>query len=295
MAESHKPILLTELTISDILVLTSNESLTSLTNDCCRLISKFLNVGDVQFISPSENLAEMSEHTKEYNVAKDGNLLGIIRVSGRDPDRNIDDSYIYPLLALLANQITLLNRCANDLLTGLYNRQALDERFKEVFTHGEFSEQRKVVHNRVLAVIDIDHFKQVNDTYGHLYGDEILVLFSGILKTTFRDEDWLFRYGGDEFVIVMNDATLANAAVVIDRLRVNVARHPFPKVENVTMSIGYTCIEPKLGVGEVFDRADHALYHVKKLGRDGACSYEDLESKGLGKGETFDSDDIELF
>lgn len=282
-----------ELEVGHCVQLTANETATSLINECCHLISALVQASSVTFVPvDKEDSASISALTA-FDVAKDGVLLGRVLVEGGG-DVRAKTSQIYPVTALLANQLTLLNRCARDLLTGLYNRQALDDRLKEVFTHNEQHNKRRVTHQRVLAVIDIDHFKKINDTYGHLYGDEILVLFSGILKDTFRAEDWLFRYGGDEFVIIMNDASVSDAEAIVERLQQRVVAFKFPAVEKVTLSIGYTIIDRKVGVGEVFDRADHALYWVKKQGRNGACSYESLAEQGNGKKSSYNGG-VELF
>jgi diguanylate cyclase (GGDEF)-like protein len=282
-----------ELEVEHCVQLTANETTTSLINECCHLISALVQATSVTFVPADDAVSAQQPGVTTFDVAKENIVFGRMVVKAPH-DVSARKSQIYPVTALLANQLTLLNRCARDLLTGLYNRQALDDRLKEVFTHTEQHNKRRVIHQRVLAVIDIDHFKKINDTYGHLYGDEILVLFSGLLKETFRAEDWLFRYGGDEFVIIMNDTSVSDAKAIIERLQQRVSGFKFPAVEKVTLSIGYTLIDHKAGIGEVFDRADHALYWIKKQGRNGACSYEALAEQGDGKQSAYDGG-VELF
>src|SRR5213076_2390666 len=93
-----------------------------------------------------------------------------------------------------------------------------------------------------LAVVDIDHFKRVNDKFGHLYGDEVLILIANLLQSSFRAHDRVFRFGGEEFVVLLRSTTLDNARKIIDRFRVNVEAYVFPQVGTVTVSVGFVSI-----------------------------------------------------
>jgi diguanylate cyclase (GGDEF)-like protein len=132
--------------------------------------------------------------------------------------------------------------------------------------------------------MDLDRFKKINDTFGHLHGDEVLMLFSGLMKQSFRATDLLVRYGGEEFVVVLNDTTMANCEMVLDRFREKVAEHWFPEIGHVTVSIGAARIERKRLPAEVLDQADKALYYAKRSGRNRVCIYEKLGKQGLIKG-----------
>ena len=182
------------------------------------------------------------------------------------------------LVSVFSNNLHLLNVKDRDHLTNFYNRQAynrminpilFDSRRKEVFI-----EQRK--NFSFLGILDIDHFKAVNDTYGHLIGDEVLILFSQIMTNTFRHDDLLFRYGGEEFVIVIKDVDFQYVRSVFERCRKNVAAFEFPQVGRVTVSIGYTSISGARDPLSVLDKADRALYYCKQQGRNMSSFYEDL-------------------
>jgi diguanylate cyclase (GGDEF)-like protein len=89
-----------------------------------------------------------------------------------------------------------------------------------------------------LAIIDIDNFKSVNDNFGHLYGDEILIQLAQIIRSSFRDEDLKFRFGGEEFVILLKASSIEACKHTLERFRQNVASQDFPTVGQVTVSIG---------------------------------------------------------
>jgi diguanylate cyclase (GGDEF)-like protein len=142
--------------------------------------------------------------------------------------------------------------------------------------------------------MDIDHFKQVNDEYGHLYGDEVLLLFSRLMTKSFRHYDLLFRYGGEEFVVVLNNTDLETALTILERFRITIENYNFPQIGRKTISIGVTEISDQTMLSNVIDRADKALYYAKKNGRNQVCCYEKLVGAGLISNKTA-TEDIELF
>ncbi|MDF3820858.1 sensor domain-containing diguanylate cyclase [Leptospira sp. 96542] len=123
----------------------------------------------------------------------------------------------------------------------------------------------------VLAVMDIDHFKAINDTYGHDIGDLVLKKMSNIFVDCLREEDTIGRIGGEEFGCILPDTTVEGACVVLDRLRESVANHRFFIFDNfylnVTLSIGYTKVHPIQKPEEILKLADIALYQAKNNGR----------------------------
>jgi len=117
-----------------------------------------------------------------------------------------------------------------------------------------------------LLVIDIDNFKNINDTYGHIAGDEILKQLSYILKCNIRSTDIATRWGGDEFVITLPEANTIDAFDIADRIRSNIHSHDFfynNILFKVTVSIGITSVEDKMDINEFIDLADKALYKAK--------------------------------
>ena len=130
-------------------------------------------------------------------------------------------------------------------------------------------------------MIDVDHFKLVNDKFGHLYGDEVLILIANQLQSSFRSQDRIFRFGGEEFVVLLRSITLDNAQKIIDRFRTNVEAHDFPQVGRVTVSVGFVSINAYEAPVIILGRADQALYYAKSHGRNLACHYDELVAKGL--------------
>jgi diguanylate cyclase (GGDEF)-like protein len=127
---------------------------------------------------------------------------------------------------------------------------------------------------------DVHHFKAVNDRFGHLYGDEVLILIANLLQSSFRSQDRVFRFGGEEFVVLLRSTNLENAQRIIDRFRINVASHVFPQVGTVTVSVGFVSISAYESPVMILGHADQALYFAKSNGRNQACHYDQLVSGG---------------
>lgn len=145
-----------------------------------------------------------------------------------------------------------------DALTGLYNYRAYQEKMAALTT------------SYVLLIIDIDYFKRVNDTYGHEFGNTVLVHLANIIKNSIRYSDMAFRYGGEEFVIVLPGATEELGVRIAERLRVQAAERKFymeAKKITVTISIGVAVKQSGLSAQAVFEQADRALYIAKESGR----------------------------
>ena len=129
-------------------------------------------------------------------------------------------------------------------------------------------------------MVDIDFFKSVNDNYGHLIGDEVLLLLSRLMRSTLRFHDQLYRFGGEEFVVLIPCDTESNAATALERLRQNAESYAFPQVGRLTVSIGFDMILPNDSPTSALERADRAVYHAKAHGRNQVCSYRDLLAQG---------------
>ena len=178
------------------------------------------------------------------------------------------------LLTIYRNQAALLRRQHHDALTGLFNRNALDSWLGRLRRGGRRAGDEGPP--GCLAMLDIDHFKRINDSLGHLYGDEVLLILADLMRNTFRAEDLLFRYGGEEFVAVLQHTRLDTAREVLERFRQRVAQHPFPQINQVTVSIGFTAMGGEVLPTTLLDRADQALYRAKRGGRNRVCAFEDL-------------------
>lgn len=159
-----------------------------------------------------------------------------------------------------------------DSLTGVYTRRYFAERFEEEFKR---SANRKI--NLSFLMIDADHFKDFNDHYGHLVGDEILRSIAGIIKGSIREIDFLGRYGGEEFCVVLPDTAKQGAILAAERMRVAVEERPIKAYDvsvNVTVSAGIATFpfDGKTAM-EIVDKADWALYRAKKEGRNRVCAF----------------------
>lgn len=201
------------------------------------------------------------------------------------------------VLKIYQNFIALINDNQMDTLTGLLNRKTFEVRMEKILAETHLYGQREgedVPRSSYLAILDIDHFKRINDQFGHLVGDEVLLLFASLMSKMFRANDLLFRFGGEEFVCVIRNANLNVAENAINRFRESVQNHNFPQVGQVTVSIGFTRIRPTDLSPSIIDRADEALYYAKNNGRNQVCCYEALLAEGKLTSREI-AGDIELF
>lgn len=184
-------------------------------------------------------------------------------------------------LGFYRNYIALLNDNHRDHLTGLLNRKSFDDKIMQMILSLGADNKRDVEKVQYcLALFDIDHFKRVNDTYGHLMGDEVLLHFAQCMNETFREYDLLFRVGGEEFVVVLRNVDAERAIAIMERFRRVVETHYFPQVGQVTASIGVTFIAATDLPVTVMDRADRALYYSKENGRNQVAFFEHLVADG---------------
>ncbi|MEA1988784.1 MAG: GGDEF domain-containing protein [Pseudomonadota bacterium] len=165
---------------------------------------------------------------------------------------------------------------AYDGLTNIYNRRFGMARLKEDF--GRASREKSALS---VVMVDIDHFKNINDNYGHLVGDKAIMLIASILKDTLRDGDIVVRYGGEEFLMILQGASSKDAAQVSERIRHQVEDTVFKHGEQqigMTVSIG-VCGYPETPVTDeviLIDKADQALYHAKQSGRNRVVQFGTL-------------------
>ncbi len=207
-----------------------------------------------------------AEHWIEFHAGpdrdKDGQIVGVI-ASFRIVDREV------------ASERQLEKLAKSDALTGLNNRRSF-----EIFGRREVS--RACRHGEPLAVLmmDIDHFKPINDTYGHDAGDEVLKSLAQIGVSQLRDIDLLARLGGEEFAILLPNTDLTNAQIVAERMRQTLAETPVPTSDGhsivFTVSIGIVALSDTLrDLKALLKKADEALYHAKNTGRNRVCSIQD--------------------
>jgi diguanylate cyclase (GGDEF)-like protein len=157
-------------------------------------------------------------------------------------------------------QQQLEERLTRDPLTGVLNRDGLAPVFNQ-------SWNADATHSLSLIFIDIDHFKKINDTYGHNIGDQVLLAFAQVLSANTRTHDLLARWGGEEFVLACPDTTLENACGLAEKLRLCIEENDWPKALQVTASFGVAQILPQESPTDFIARADKALYVAKAQGR----------------------------
>ena len=224
------------------------------------------------------------------------NTAALMVVARPSRQSGFDAEEFSTLVQAYGNILSLVQVSERDTLTGLFNRRMLDRRLPELMSR-LLSPRRRTSDpvSAHAALMDLDRFKKINDVFGHLYGDEVLLLFSGLMKQSFRSSDLLVRYGGEEFVVVLTDTTLANCEKVLERFRQKVESYWFPQVGHVTISIGAVRIDNQALPSTVIDQADQALYSAKRAGRNRVCIYEKLVKKGLIKIHEPQFGDVELF
>lgn len=170
-----------------------------------------------------------------------------------------------------------------DGLTGLHNHRYFQERLSE-----RIEEARRHPTRHTLLLLDIDHFKQVNDRYGHPVGDEVLKALAGLLKSSIRNVDMAARYGGEEFVVLLANTRREGAVKLADRIRKAASRLKFEaegKTFKITVSMGIAAFpDDAKGKSSLIERADQALYYAKENGRNQVALYHEITD------ETTDSD-----
>ena len=196
------------------------------------------------------------------------------------------------IINIYSNHLSVLNESERDKLTGLLNRRTFDNTLNKLldrqkckqktYLSREKPEKRKFVPDQCswLAMLDIDHFKNINDHYGHLFGDEVILILSQQMGKFFRNTDLLFRFGGEEFIVILEPTTPEKAKQTFGRFGQIIADYPFPQLDRVTISIGYARITMNDYPHTILDRADKALYYAKENGRNCVFNYEELIQDG---------------
>ncbi len=213
-----------------------------------------------------------SHHTCSYNLELHGSQLGEIVFSRRHRFHESEmealeymlSSAIYPLRNAIEYQ-RAVEMAQFDALTGVHNRHSFDG-----VVNQEMCRSRRHGAPLTMMVIDLDHFKNINDTYGHHNGDLVLKATAKRICDALRTSDHLFRFGGEEFVVLLTDTEMEDADVVAERIHKNISSATVAGSEgpiSVTASIGVTQFDREDTQYTLFDRADKALYTAKREGR----------------------------
>jgi len=225
-------------------------------------------------------------------------LIGLIEVEfsgARAAMRPHDANLVNGVLRILRNHLCALDYGERDTLTGLLNRRTFEASFAKRRGRPAPPPSDAMVAGNWLGLIDIDRFKSINDKYGHLFGDEVLLLVARLMFDTFRSTELIYRFGGEEFVVIVDGTNEEGAGIAFTRFREAVAAHTFPQIGTVTVSIGYTRVIPGDIPSLAMERADRALYYAKENGRNLCLCYEGLLRTGKLDEKQAPSGELELF
>jgi diguanylate cyclase (GGDEF)-like protein len=267
---------------SQVLALTGVLQTTLETGELIGLFAKELS-GFVEFDGVHYQLPELqidvsvgptTSFSCNYELIVSGEFLGELKLFRFYPFENEEletvenlmSGLLYPLRnALLYHRA--VQTALIDPLTGVKNRSTLDDAFQR-----ELKLARRHDHDLSVILLDIDHFKQVNDKHGHLNGDQALRAVAQCVQQTIRDSDLLFRFGGEEFMILLSGTGADGSALLAERIRREVERiTPFPDGKTtLTISLGVTSLRDEDTIDSLLERADSALYRAKRSGRNRA-------------------------
>ncbi len=220
-----------------------------------------------------------------YQIDLRENLKHYLIVATSTLDEN-QRELVSIVTSIYKNQLTILRKSKHDALTEMLNRDSFD--FALIKTIKNIPKKKRLDKregdkgdSHCLALIDIDNFKRVNDQFGHQAGDKVLVLVAQLIKESFRGEDAAFRYGGEEFAIIIRGSTLKQSKIALERFRLNFSKFTFPGVGFKTLSIGLTELAHSCDPSSAISRADQALYFAKNKGRNQTWTHEELTKKSL--------------
>jgi len=250
-----------------------------------------------------------SRHGQVFPVASEREIVGFLEVYHRAALSEDQVRLVCGLLRIYRNYLRVLDYGECDELTELLNRKAFDDyfatlvmpqtRLPEALAQPKRLGKRRAAsadQHPWLAVADIDHFKRINDRFGHLYGDEVLVLMARLMRSSFRDTDRIFRFGGEEFVVVLGNTEGDFAEQTLERFRSTVEAFDFPQVGRVTISIGHTGINAGDVGSNAFGRADEALNITKQRGRNQLQCHEHLAAQSVFQAKALiEAAEIEMF
>ena len=222
-----------------------------------------------------------------FPLATDREVVGVLEIVTDEPLDNEAQRLVCSILRIYRNFEGLLDYSERDTLTGLLNRKTFDESFLKISAKapsqaaaGDARRASGPGSRYWLGMIDIDMFKSVNDNFGHLIGDEVLLLLSRLMRSSFRFHDRLYRFGGEEFVALIRCDSEADAQGAFERLRQNTESYTFPQVGKITVSVGFSEVKAGDSPSSAIERADRAVYYAKTHGRNQVQSHADLVGRG---------------
>ncbi|MBC8238319.1 MAG: diguanylate cyclase [Helicobacteraceae bacterium] len=216
-----------------------------------------LNILSNQIVAPLNKLSEyMSKDCQSLNPNN------IPALNLKDEIGTLSNMFKTLIEKVQAKRIETERKAYIDGLTGVYNRNKLDEIFKD-----EILRSQRYNNTLSIVLIDIDNFKSFNDTFGHLIGDEILIMMAQNVKIQLRENDIFARWGGEEFVILFKETSVAEAKIVSEKLRDKIQKTKHASAGSITASFGITEYIDGDTVKSILKRCDEALYRAKVNGR----------------------------
>lgn len=220
----------------------TNEKIEQITEKHAELIEETSSADLIDFGKISEKFSDIQTHLNDEVVRANEVIKGLV-----DQVKNLEI------------------RTTLDPLTKTFNRHALQEHLKAILT------QEHLNFDIFALMLDVDNFKNINDQFGHIAGDKVLIFIAKLFKKALRDGDRVYRFGGEEFIILLNRTDVEGARLVGERL-LSLCRHNKPLFQNkqitVTLSIGLTKIKEGDTIDTIIERSDKALYRAKNNGKD---------------------------
>lgn len=235
------------------------------------------NIGTTNYRGKKNNNSTIYEVNSRAIKDENGNSINLVSII-RDVTQKVileellearEKQYKELAKELERKNISLSERVSIDNLTGIKNRYYFDERIKEEV---DLAKRQKVSFS--LLLFDLDHFKLVNDNFGHDVGDKVLKRVTDAVSKIIRSYDIFARWGGEEFVVLMPNTTEAEAVPAAEKIRKTVEDISHPDIEKITISIGIAIWEPDDDVDQIFVKADKALYTAKNQGRNRVIVYK---------------------
>ena len=274
------------------------------------LVNKVVNTGKIICADSHKNNHDQHILYPAFNANDE--IFAILIQTSKNSDYE-KQRFVHGFLRIYSNYLEMIEVTKRDKLTGLLNRETLDPEITRILIRNNIPTKLRSVENMAnngtasrrynaplknwLCVLDIDHFKLINDQYGHIYGDEILILVARLLENSVREFDKIFRFGGEEFVILMKSYDAAEALLAFERIRCVIATHHYAKISSLTVSIGGTEITNQNDPRNIIEAADIALYYAKQNGRNQVHLYESLitENKVAVPNQNITDSEIKFF
>ncbi|MCU4675771.1 GGDEF domain-containing protein [Catenovulum sp. 2E275] len=215
------------------------------------------------------------------------------------------------LITIWTNQLSVLYFYQRDNLTGLFTPSIFSDAVNGNTFYSDQSleddsiikveqDRRDDLHlpsSHAVVLIDIDDFKRVNERFGHSIGDEVLIKLARLMEISFRESDLICRFNGEQFAVLIRYVSKRSAEDILERFRLRVSESNFPRIETITVSIGYTMTLPGILTSELIDRATRSLNHAKESGKNCIISFDTVAKiHGDGFGNSMlEVGEIELF